>query len=150
MLIVISGFFWSSITFTSCSNSFEISGMVAKLSWVSVVSGVLCSGSVSTAGVLRNCSQLKGCIGRSVGSSLMMLQVRCSGNSSSDEGDGESLYSPKVPKVPFRVVMSVRWSSRFVEEVRSRQLDFCYDFGGVMPIPQQSLESFINAELKEV
>ena len=26
----------------------------------------------------------------------------------------------------------------------------CYDFGGVMPIPQQSLESFVNAELKEV
>ena len=150
VLIVISGFFWSSIMFTSFSNSFEISGMVAKLSWVSVISGVLCSGSVSVAGVLRNCSRLKGCIGRSVGLSPMMLWLRCSGNSSSDEGDRESSYSPKVTKVPFRVIVSVRWSSRFVEEARSHQLDFCYDFGGVMPIPQQSLESFVNAELKEV
>ena len=108
MLIVISGFFWSGIMFMNCSNSFEISGAVAKLSWVSVVSGVLCSGSISAAGVLCNCSQLKGCIGRSVGSSPMVLRVRCSGNSSLDEGDGESSYSPKIPKVPFRVVVSIR------------------------------------------
>ena len=25
----------------------------------------------------------------------------------------------------------------------------CYDFGGVMPIPQQSFKSFVNAKLKE-
>ena len=134
---------------TSFSNSFEISGIVAKLSWVSVVSGVLCSGSVSVAGVFRNCSWSEGCIGRSVGSSLMVLRVRCSGNSSSDEGDGESSYSPKIPKVPFRVVVSVRWSSRFVEEARSRQLDFCYDFRGVTLIPQQLFRSFVDAKLKE-
>ena len=111
-----------------------------------MVSGVLCSGSVSAAGVFHNCSRLKGCIGRLVGSSPMVLRVRCSGNSSSDEGDGESSYSPKIPKVPFCVIMSVQWSSCFVEEARSRQLDFCYDFGGVTPIPQQS---FVDAELKE-
>ena len=134
---------------TSFSNSFEISGTVAKLSWVLVVSGVLCSGSVSVAGVLCNCSRSKGCTGRSVGSSPMVLRVRCSGNSSSDEGDGELLYSPKIPKVPFRVVVSVRWSSRFAEEARTRQLDFCYDFGGVTPIPQQSFKSFVDAKLKE-
>ena len=109
------------MTFTSFSNSFEISGTVAKLSWVSVVSGVLCSGSVSAAaGVLRSCSRSKGCTGRSVGSSPMVLRERCSRNSSSDEGDGESSYSPKVPKVPFRVVVFVQWSSRFVEEARGR------------------------------
>ena len=114
-----------------------------------MVSGVLCSGSVSVAGVFRNCSRSKGCIGRLVGSSLMVLRVRCSGNSSSDEGDGESSYSPKIPKVPFRVVVSVRWLSRFIEEARRRQLDFCYNFRGVTPIPQQSYKSFVDAKLKE-
>ena len=141
VLIVISGFFWSSITSTSFSNSFEISGTVAKLSWVSVVSGVLCSGSVSAAGFLRSCSRSKGCTGHSVGSSPMVLRERFSRNSSSDEGDGESSYSPKVP---FRVVVFVQWSSRFVEEARSRQLDFCYDFGGVTLNPLQSPELFIR------
>ena len=109
-----------------------------------MVSGVLCSGSVSAAGVLRSCSQSKDCTGRSVGSSPMVLQERFSRNSSLDEGDGESLYSPKIPKVPFRVVVFVQWSSRFVEEARSRQLNFCYDFGGVTPNPQQSLKSFVR------
>ena len=85
-----------------------------------MVSGVLCSGSVSAAGVLHSCSQSKGCTGCSVGSSPMVLRERFSRNSSSDEGDGESSYNPKIQKVPFRVVVSVQWSSRFVEEVRSR------------------------------
>ena len=124
----------------SFSNSFDISGTVVKLSWVSVVSGVLCSGSISAAGFLRNCSRSKGCTGRSVGSSPMVLRERFSRNSSSDEGDGESSYNPKIPKVPFRVVVSVQWLSRFVEEARSRQLDFCYDFGGVTPNPLQSFK----------
>ena len=124
----------------SFSNSFDISGTVVKLSWVSVVSGVLCLGSISAAGFLRNCSRSKGCTGRSVGSSPMVLRERFSRNSSSDEGDGESSYNPKIPKVPFRVVVSVQWLSRFVEEARSRQLDFCYDFGGVTPNPLQSFK----------
>ena len=109
-----------------------------------MVSGVLCSGSVSAAGVFPSCSRSKGCTGRSVGSSPMVLRVRCSGNSSSDEGDGESSNSPNIPKFPFRVVVFVRWSSRFVEEARSRQLDFCYDFGGVTPNPLQSLKLFVR------
>ena len=93
---------------------------------------------VSAAGVLRICSRSKGCTGRSVGSS------RFSRNSSSDEGDGESSYNPKVPKVPFRVVVSVQWLSRFVEEARSCQLDFCYDFGGVTLNPLQSPKLFVR------
>ena len=109
-----------------------------------MVSGVLCSGSISVAGFLRNCSRSKGCTGHSVGSSPMVLRERFSRNSSSDEGDGESSYNPKIPKVPFRVVVFVQWSSRFVEEARSRQLDFCYDFGGVTLNPLQSLKSFVR------
>ena len=101
-------------------------------------------GSVSVAGVFRNCSRSKSCTGHSVGSSPMVLRERFSRNSSSDEGDGELSYSPKFPKVPFWVVVSVWWSSRFVEEARSRQLDFCYDFGGVTPNPLQSLKSFVR------
>ena len=74
----------------------------------------------------------------------MVLRERFSRSSSSDEGDGESSYNPKIPKVPFRVVVFVQWLSRFVEEARGRQLDFCYDFGGVMLNPLQSLRLFVR------
>ena len=119
VFIVTCGFLWSSTVSMRCSNSFVISGTVAKLSWVLVVLGVLCSGSGSVAGALCNCSWSNGLVVHSVGSSPMRLLVRCPGISSSDNGNSESSNSSYIPKVPLRVVVVVQWLSCFVGEVRN-------------------------------
>ena len=91
---------------------------------MSVISGVLCSGSGSVAGALHNCSQLNGLGVRSVGSSPMRLLVRFSGISSSDNGDGESSNLSYIPKVPLSVIMVVQELSCFVREARDSSSAF--------------------------